>query len=95
MTTNDTDPLSPFRNSIDRIDSEILVLLNRRTEAALEIGRLKKADNQPVYAPEREQAVIERLVKDNQGPLPDESVQEIFQEIINQVRTFEETDMDC
>jgi len=88
------DPLGPIRTSIDQIDSEILELLNRRTEAALAIGRLKKANNQPVYAPEREKAVIERLKKNNPGPLPDESVQEIFRAIINQVRAFEETDMD-
>ena len=94
MASKDTDPLSTIRNSIDQIDSKILELLNRRTEAALEIGRLKKANNQPVYAPEREKEVIERLVKDNHGPLPDESVEEIFQAIIDQVRSFEETDID-
>ncbi len=93
MANKNEDPLRPFRISIDQIDSEILKLLNRRTEAAVEIGRLKKANNQPVYVPEREKAVIERLKKDNNGPLPDESVQKIFQAIIHQVRSFEETDM--
>lgn len=94
MATKNKDPLDAFRNSIDQIDGEILELLNRRTEAALEIGRLKKANNQPVYVPEREKAVIERLIKDNHGPLPDGSVQKIFQAIIEQVRSFEETDFD-
>lgn len=94
MTSKETDPLSAFRISIDQIDSKILELLNRRTEAALQIGRLKKANNQPIYAPEREKAVIERLVKANNGPLPDKSVQQIFQSIINQVRSFEEIDTD-
>lgn len=94
MASKDTDPLNTFRESIDQIDSKILDLLNRRTEAALEIGRLKKANNQPVYVPEREKAVIERLVKDNHGPLPDEAIQEIFQAIISRVRSFEETDID-
>ena len=88
------NPLHAFRNSIDQIDGKILELLNRRTEAALEIGKLKKANNQPVYAPEREKAVIERLVKNNQGPLPNEAVEEIFQAIIHQVRTVEENDFD-
>lgn len=94
MASKDTDPLNTFRESIDQIDSKILDLLNRRMEAALEIGRLKKANNQPVYVPEREKAVIERLVKDNHGPLPDEAIQEIFQAIISRVRSFEETDID-
>jgi len=94
VASKDTDPLNAFRHAIDQIDREILELLNRRTEAALQIGRMKKANNQPVYAPEREKAVIERLVKDNPGPLPDESIEEIFQAIINQVRSFEETDID-
>ena len=94
MASRDQDPLNVFRNSIDQIDSKILELLDRRTEAALEIGKLKKANNQPVYAPAREKAVIERLVKDNHGPLPDQSVEEIFKAIINQVRSFEETGKD-
>lgn len=94
VASKDKESLSAYRISIDQIDSEILGLLNRRTEAALEIGKWKKANNQPVYVPEREKAVIERLVKDNHGPLPDASVEEIFQAIINQVRSFEETESD-
>ena len=37
----DNDQLEPIRNQIDKIDSELLALLNQRAECAIEIGKLK------------------------------------------------------
>lgn len=92
MTLEQNDRLQIQRDEIDRIDSQILDLLNQRMKAALEIGRVKKANNQPVYVPEREKAVIERLLLINTGPLPDSAVQAVFQTIIQLVRHIEESD---
>ena len=41
--------LSDYRKEIDRIDDEILRLLNERSKIVVEIGKLKKQqdDNQP------------------------------------------------
>ena len=84
------EALSEFRDRIDRIDGQILELLNSRAQLALEIGRQKKVADLPVYAPEREKAVLERLVAGNQGPLPAAAVESVFRAIIQQVRMLED-----
>jgi chorismate mutase-like protein len=79
-----------LREEIDRIDSQLLSLLNRRTELALTIGRIKHAQNLPVYAPERERKILARLESQNTGPLPNESVGQIFGAIMTQMREMED-----
>jgi len=78
------------RDEIDGIDDQILALLTRRAAAALEIGRMKRDHNEPIHVPERERAVLERLVAANPGPLGAEAVHTIFSTIIREVRALEE-----
>ena len=52
---------SRIKNKIDKIDAEILHLLDDRMEFVHEIGKLKNASNESVYRPEREKEIIERL----------------------------------
>lgn len=84
------DPYRELRQQIDRIDSELLALLNERAGAALQIGHLKRANNEPIRVPERERAVIERAVRANRGPLTAEAVGTVFEAIIGQMRALEE-----
>lgn len=85
------DPYGDMRAEIDRIDAELLVLLNRRAEAALEIGRRKRAQGEAIHVPERERAVLERLVAANRGPLGAEAVAVVFETIIAEIRALEES----
>lgn len=84
------DPYAALREEIDRIDGELLALLNRRARAALEIGRAKRARNEPIHVPEREQAVLERLLGENAGPLDPAAVSDIFATIMRHIRALEE-----
>lgn len=70
-----------FRDEIDRIDAEILRLLNRRMECAMEVGRIKLSKGIPLFHPEREQLVAQRLSELNTGPLSEESLRSIYREI--------------
>ena len=81
--------LSDLRKEIDRIDKEILDLLNRRAETALEIGKHKQKTNKSFFAPEREREVFERLTTANKGPLPNASLLAIYREIISASRALE------
>ena len=84
--------IQDLRNQIDGIDSQILALLSRRAELAQEVGHSKKrgaAAN--FFAPERERQIFERLVGENPGPLPAESVRAIFREIISASRALEQS----
>lgn len=72
-----------IRAEIDRLDSEIVSLLNARAKLALEIGKLKAKENRLPYAPERESAVYRRLSAINQGPLPLEAIKAVYRELMS------------
>ena len=78
--------LDQLRQQIDRIDLQLLRLLNRRASAALQIGRIKKEQRLPVYDARREQQVLRRVTRASAGPLPAASVKTIFKEILRRNR---------
>ncbi len=75
------DKLVGIREEIDAVDSEMLRLLNRRMELAIEAGRIKASGNLPMFHPEREQMISHRLSRLNPGPLSGESLRSIYREI--------------
>jgi len=77
--------LSEHRKEIDRIDDEILRLLNIRSKSVIEIGRLKKQQDADanLHTPAREAAIIERLVAQNTGPFPSEGIRPVYREIMS------------
>jgi chorismate mutase/prephenate dehydratase len=81
--------LGPLRKRIDRIDDQLLRLLNRRAGLAVEIAARKAKTNAHVYAPGREKRVLERLVRANRGPLRAADVQAIFGDVISASRGLE------
>lgn len=80
--------LKARRDSIDRIDDEILRLVSRRADEARAIGRLK--GDGTVYRAEREAQVLRRLRDANPGPLPEAAVTRIFTEIMSACRALED-----
>ncbi len=77
------DSLKRLRGAIDRLDQQLVGLLNDRAKISQEIGRIKDATQAPVYAPAREKEVFENLRRNNQGPLPDASLEAIYSEIMS------------
>jgi chorismate mutase/prephenate dehydratase len=82
--------LGPLRTRIDRIDDQLLRLLNRRAALAVEIAARKARTNAQVYAPGREQRVLARLVAANRGPLRAGDVRAIFTDVISASRGLEQ-----
>lgn len=81
--------LGDWRSRIDDLDNQILNLLNQRAEAALRIGDLKRRQDTPSYAPEREAEIFRRLVASNPGPLGAETVRAIWTEVLSGCRALE------
>ena len=77
------DRLKELREEIDRLDDEILSILNRRAEAVMEVGKIKSEQNLRFYVPEREVEILRRLSAANQGPFPNEALKAIYREIIS------------
>ncbi|MGH7859288.1 MAG: prephenate dehydratase [Candidatus Binatia bacterium] len=80
--------IDSLRHRIDRIDDQILRLLERRAEAARAIGRVKAADGSVVYVPSREKRIIERLTRARKE-LPAPVVRAVFREVISACRALE------
>jgi chorismate mutase/prephenate dehydratase len=81
--------LEPLRNQIDQIDDRLLNLINDRVRLASEIGSRKTGLGAPVYRPEREVQILDRLIKSSQGPLSEDAIKTIFREIISAARGVE------
>jgi prephenate dehydratase/chorismate mutase len=72
------------RNEINAIDSELLELLNRRAEIALWVGAMKAEKDASLCDLGREREVLDRLCRENVGPLDEQGVRNIFQRIIDE-----------
>ena len=81
--------LDELRQKIDALDAQIIQTLNERAQAAQAIGELKRSSQAPIYVPEREKAVFQKLAECNKGPLDNKAVQSIYREIISAIRALE------
>ena len=81
--------LEELRQQIDRLDEEIVQLLNVRAGHALDIGHLKESVRLPTYQPGREIAILEHVREVNGGPLDAGAVTRLFERIIDENRRLE------
>lgn len=82
--------LDEIRVQIDAIDSKLLELLSQRADLVHEVGVVKKRDGLQIYAPEREDALLRKLVTMNQGRLPERSIRAIYREIMSAALALED-----
>ena len=79
--------LAKCRAEIGEIDRQIISLLRKRLELALQTGKLKRQLGMPILDPEREAAVIRTAVESARSEqLPEELVREIFWRILGMSR---------
>ena len=81
--------LGDLRTRINDLDNQILLLLNQRAEAVLQIGDLKRRQESPSYVPEREVEIIRRLKALSRGPLAHDAVDAIWREVLSACRNLE------
>jgi len=81
--------LAKLRKQIDKIDKQIIEILNKRAEFSLDIGNIKRKGKLSVYSPDRESDVYKKVVGRNKGPLPQEAIQAIYREIMSATLSLE------
>jgi len=79
------------RKAIDKLDAQIVKLLNARTQHVLGIGEAKLKAGEEIYVPHRERAVLDRVCKLNAGPITDESLRAIYREVMSSALSLEKT----
>jgi len=81
----DDDKLLAIRTRIDQIDAQLQQLISERAECAQQVARIKNisADSSDYYRAEREAEVLRTVMERNNGPLTDEEMVRLFQEIMS------------
>ena len=75
--------LDALRQEIDEIDERLVETLSRRADVVVRVGRTKQQDGTPIYAPDREKRVLERVLGRNTGPLSDRTIEAIYRELMS------------
>jgi chorismate mutase / prephenate dehydratase len=83
-SSSDPSPaLEPLRVRIDSLDEQIVSLLNQRAQVVVEVGKVKQQANAPIYAPEREKVVLDKVRRLNRGPLPNSCLEAVYRELMS------------
>jgi chorismate mutase/prephenate dehydratase len=75
--------LEALRQKIDELDAQIVRLLNDRARIVVQVGKLKADAGAPIYAPDRERKILDKVKAANTGPLPDETLVAIWRELMS------------
>lgn len=89
---NEEVELKKLRDTLDIIDDQLLVLLNKRMETVHKVGSVKAQSGGAIYRPEREKAIIERLHNQSvqaKGNLNKAAIEALFLEIFAISRNLE------
>ncbi len=86
--------LSEWREEIDRVDRELVALLNRRAEQVLGLAPLKRQQGLSVHEPDREQGVVDNIVSSNGGPLSDSALERIYRAVLREMRAVQQDRID-
>jgi chorismate mutase len=87
VTAPDLDAL---RKSIDDVDRRLLELMAKRVRLVLAVGDFKRAHQMPVYDPERERTVLDRLASLAEPPLDGATVRRVFERLVDEMRRLEQ-----
>ena len=71
------DDIKAIREEIDRIDNSMAALFERRMKLACEIARAKRKGGVPVFAPDREREIVERIAG-NADPSFAEDIRQLY-----------------
>ncbi len=82
--------LNEARAEIDRVNRELVPLIERRMDAVVEVTRCKREHGLPVYDAERERAVLDAVAASVSNEEYRDAVSKVFQSIMDAAKEFEE-----
>ncbi|MBP2098683.1 chorismate mutase [Enterococcus rivorum] len=85
--------LANQREKVDSLDKELVALLEQRMDIVTEIAAIKKATNQQIFDPVREQKVIEKISSYVSNKQYQEVIAETYQGIMDASKNFQQQQM--
>lgn len=84
------EPLSALRDQIDEVDTALLDLLSRRLDLVAQVGEVKGRHGLPIYAPDRERAMITRRRGEAEATgLSPDLVEDVLRRLMREAYTHE------
>jgi chorismate mutase len=80
--------ITELRDKIDDYDRELVEILNRRADLALQIRKLKQESSLQLYDPGREEQIFKKVTSINNGPLFDDDLRAIYEVILQVMKNF-------
>jgi chorismate mutase-like protein len=81
--------IEELRSRVDEVDQELIRILNERARIVQELGKIKTEAGKPLFDPKREEEILRRVAEENEGPIYDSSMREIFELIMHRIRDLE------
>ena len=82
--------INEFRDKIDELDKKIVSLFTERMDVAKEVASFKFANNKPVFDPERERELLNKIEK-NAGDLYGNYARKLYGTVMELSRTYQHT----
>jgi chorismate mutase len=90
MGNADTEArIRELRSRVDQVDRELIRILNERARIVQEIVAIKAERGLPLFDPKREEEIFRRVAEENEGPIYNSSMREIFELILHRIRDLE------
>lgn len=84
--------MEQLREQMDKVNLEILELINKRAGINQEIGELKTKQSIKRFDPVREREMLDKIKSNNDGPFQDSTLEHIFKEIFKASLELQEED---
>jgi chorismate mutase/prephenate dehydratase len=81
--------LKGLRVQIDKLDAQIVELLNKRASVAAQVGKVKADSGGEVFNAAREEEVLANVLGASKGPLGEVTLKAIFRELISGCRALQ------
>ena len=81
--------IAEWRLKIDELDRQLVQLINERARCAEEIGKLKRNSSIPIYEPDRERIIFDNIARQNQGPLTQVQLRQIYERLVDVMRQIQ------
>ncbi len=84
-----SDSEAALRNQLDRLDRELVKLINQRTKLAVQLNKAAGVEGDNHHPPQPEPDAVAKALTQNKGPLPNESLRSVFLELQSGAKALE------
>jgi chorismate mutase len=81
--------IKELRERVDEVDRQLIRILNERARIVQELVATKGEAGKPLFDPRREEEILQKVAEENEGPIYDSSMREIFELILHRIRDLE------